>query len=108
MGGRIHQATLGNMRELLRNERPLVVDFWATWCAPCHVMTPILRDMAKRFEDRLVFAKVDIQNSRDLAQQFGVNTIPTLILFKNGKEWDRLTGVRSRSELNKLLEKLSS
>ena len=71
-------------------------------------MTPILRDMAKRFEDRIVFAKVDIQNSRDLAQQFGVKTIPTLILFKNGKEWDRLTGVRNRSELNKLLEKLSS
>ena len=96
------------MRELLKREKPLAVDFWATWCAPCHVMTPILRDMAKRFEDRIVFAKVDIQNSRDLAQQFGVKTIPTLILFKNGKEWDRLTGVRNRSELNKLLEKLSS
>ena len=105
MGGRIHQATLGNMRELLKSEKPLAVDFWATWC---HVMTPILRDMAKRFEDRIVFAKVDIQNSRDLAQQFGVKSIPTLILFKNGKEWDRLTGVRSRSELNKLLDKLSS
>ena len=108
MGGRIHQATLGNMRELLKSERPVVVDFWATWCAPCHVMTPILRDMAKRFEDRIVFAKVDIQNSRDLAQQFGVKNVPTLILFKNGREWDRLNGVRSRSELNKLLEKLSS
>ena len=96
------------MRELLKSEKPLAVDFWATSCAPCHVMTPILRDMAKRFEDRIVFAKVDIQNSRDLAQQFGVKSIPTLILFKNGKEWDRLTGVRNRSELNKLLEKLSS
>ena len=108
MGGQIHQATLGNMRELLKSERPVVVDFWANWCGPCHVMTPIIRDMAKRFEDRIVFAKVDTQNSRDLAQQFGVKSIPTLILFKNGKEWDRLTGVRSRSELNKLLEKLSS
>ena len=71
-------------------------------------MTPILRDLAERFEDRIVFAKVDVQNSRDLAQQFNVKSIPTLILFREGKEWDRLSGVRSRSELNKLFEKLSS
>ena len=108
MGGRIHHATLGNVRELLKGEKPVVVDFWASWCGPCHVMTPIIRDMAKRFDDRIVFAKVDTQNSRDLAQQFNVISIPTLILFKNGKEWDQLTGVRGRSELNKILEKLSS
>jgi len=108
LAGRIHQATLGNIRELLQGVKPVVVDFWANWCAPCHVMTPILRDLAERFEDRIVFAKVDVQNSRDLAQQFNVKSIPTLILFREGKEWDRLSGVRSRSELNKLFEKLSS
>jgi thioredoxin 1 len=64
--------------------------------------------MAEKFEDRIVFAKVDVQNSRDLAEQFGVKTIPTLLLFRKGKEWDRLNGIRSRSELNKLFEKLSS
>jgi len=108
MGGRIHQATLGNIRELLQAGKPLVVDFWASWCGPCHTMTLIMRDMAKRFEDRVIFAKVDVQNSKDLAQQFDVKSIPTLILFKNGKEWDRLNGIRSRSELNKLFDKLSS
>jgi len=108
MAGRIHQATLGNIRELLRAGKPLVVDFWASWCGPCHTMTPIMRDMANRFEDRVVFAKVDVQNSRDLARQFDVKSIPTLILFRNGKEWDRLSGIRSRSELSKLIEKLSS
>jgi thioredoxin 1 len=108
LAGRIHQATLGNIREFLQGEKPVVVDFWANWCAPCHVMTPILRDLAERFGDRIVFAKVDVQNSRDLAQQFNVKSIPTLVLFRKGKEWDRLSGVRSRSELNKLFEKLSS
>jgi len=108
MGGRIRQATLGNIRELLQSEKPVVVDFWANWCAPCHSMTPILRDMAERFDERIVFAKVDVQSSRDLAQQFAVKNIPTLILFRHGKEWDRLSGVRNRTELNKLFEKLSS
>jgi len=84
----------------------VVVDFWANWCAPCHAMTPILRTLSEKFEHRITFAKVDVQNSRDLAQQFGVRNIPTLILFRNGKEWDRLSGVRNRSELTKLFEKL--
>jgi thioredoxin-like negative regulator of GroEL len=64
--------------------------------------------MSEKFEDRITFAKVDVQHSGDLAQQFGVRSIPTLILFRNGKEWDRLSGIRNRSELNKLFEKLSS
>jgi len=108
MGGRIRQATIGNIRELLQGERPLVVDFWANWCGPCHAMTPVLRDMSEKFKDQITFAKVDVQNSRDLAQQFGVKTIPTLILFRKGKEWDRLSGIHNRSQLNKIFEKLSS
>jgi thioredoxin len=93
---------------LLQSEKPVVIDFWANWCAPCHAMNPILRRLAERFESRIIFAKVDVQNSRDLAQQFSVKSVPTLILFRDGKEWHRLSGVRSRSELNKLFEKLSS
>jgi len=106
--GKIRQVTLGNFRELLQSEKPVVLDFWANWCAPCHAMTPILRGLAGKFEDRLIFAKVDVDNSRDLAQQFGVRSVPTLILFRKGKEWDRLNGVRGRTELKKLLEKLAS
>lgn len=108
MGGRIRQATIGNIRELLEGKKPVVVDFWANWCGPCHVMTPILRDMSEKFEDQIIFAKVDVQRSRDLAEQFGITSIPTLILFRNGKEWDRLSGIRNRSQLNKLFERLAS
>jgi len=67
-----------------------------------------MRDMSEKFGDKIVFAKVDIQNSADLAKQFNVNSIPTLILFRNGKEWDRLSGIQTRSKLNKIFEKLSS
>lgn len=106
MGGRILQGTIGNLSELLRSGNPTVVDFWASWCSPCHVMTPILRGLAKEFDGRVVFVKVDVENNRDLAAQFKVRSIPTLVLFRNGKEWDRLTGVRGRSELRKLIEKM--
>ena len=106
MGGRIVQATIGNLPALIRSGKPLVVDFWASWCAPCHLMAPVLRTLAKEFEEQVVFAKVDVQNNRDLATQFNVKTIPTLIFFRNGKEWDRLSGVKGRSDLRKLISKM--
>lgn len=108
MGVRIVQATIGNLPPLLRSGKPVVVDFWANWCAPCHVMAPILRDLAEEFDGQVIFAKVDVQNNRDLASQFNIKSMPTLVLFRNGKEWDRLTGVKGRPELRKLIGKMSS
>ena len=108
MAGHIKQATVGNFRTLLQEEKPVVVDFWANWCAPCHTMNPILRRLAEKFDGQIIFAKVDVDSDRDLAEQFDISSIPTLILFKRGKEWDRLTGIRGRSELNKLFQKLAS
>ena len=108
MGGRIVQATLGNLPELLRSGKPVVVDFWAGWCRPCHVMAPILRALAKEFENQIIFAKVDVENNRDLATQFNIRSIPTLVLIRNGKEWDRLTGVKSRSDLRRVMGKMAS
>jgi thioredoxin-like negative regulator of GroEL len=63
--------------------------------------------LAKEYDDRIVFAKVDVENNKDLANQFNIKSIPTMVFFKKGKEWDRLSGVKGRAELNKILEKLS-
>jgi thioredoxin-like negative regulator of GroEL len=71
-------------------------------------MAPILRALAKEFEDQVVFAKVDIENNRDLASQFNIKSVPTLVLIRNGKEWDRLRGVQSRSDLRKIVRKMAS
>ena len=71
-------------------------------------MAPILRALAKEFGDQVVFAKVDVESNRDLASQFNIKSVPTLVLIRNGKEWDRLSGVQSRANLRKLIGKMAS
>ena len=70
-------------------------------------MAPIMKNLAKEFDEQIVFAKVDVPNNRDLAEQFKIRSIPTLILFRNGKEWDRFSGLKSRSEIRKMLQRLA-
>jgi len=93
---------------LLRKGKPVVVDFWANWCAPCHAMTPVIRRLSKEFDEKVIFAKVDVDNNRDLATQFNVRSVPTLVFFRNGKEWDRLTGAKNHKEVRKVIESLVS
>jgi len=107
MSPRLIQATIGNLRDLLRTGKPVVVEFWANWCAPCHKMAPILGRLVKEFGEQVIFAKVDVDNNQDLAEQFTIRSIPTLILFRNGKEWDRLSGLKSRSELEKIIGRMA-
>jgi thioredoxin len=103
---KIHQATIGNLSEILQTDAPVVIDFWANWCGPCHALTPIMKKLAREFEGRISFAKVNVGTNRDLASQFQVRSLPTVVLFKHGREWDRFSGVRSHADMRKLLEKL--
>lgn len=84
--------------EVLRSEKPIVVDFWATWCGPCKMMAPILEELADSREDVLV-GKVNVDDCPDLASRYGIFSIPTLILFKNGEEADRAVGYRPLEQL---------
>ena len=84
-----------------------LVDFYADWCGPCRMMAPILEQLSTELQGKVTIAKIDIETSQQVTSKFGVTSIPTLILFKNGQEVDRLVGVRDGSYLKKMIEKSS-
>lgn len=93
--------------EVLDADEPVLVDFWATWCAPCRQIAPIVEELAEEFEGRAKVGKLDVDNNPRVAQQFGVRSIPTLLFFKNGEVEDQLIGAMSKNELAKRLEALT-
>jgi len=84
----------------------VLVDFWATWCAPCRMMAPVLNDVASELSGNSLVGKVDIEKFQSLAQKFKVRSIPTLILFKNGAEINRFVGIKSKEFLLKEIGKV--
>ena len=85
---------------------PVLVDFWAEWCSPCRMIGPLVEELASEFEGRAKVAKVDVDSAPGLARRFGVESIPTLIYFKGGKEVDRFIGAAPKKVLAAGLERL--
>ena len=88
--------------EVLKSDKPVLIDFWADWCGPCRMLGPTVHELAEEREDIKV-AQVNVDNETPLAISHGVNAIPTLILYENGKEVRRSTGVLSKAELNEFV-----
>ena len=93
-------------REVLRSDRPVLVDFWADWCQPCHMLAPIVERLAEQYGDRIKVVKVDIDTNRDLTLAYSVNSIPTILIFTHGQVSDRVVGVQPESEYAAALDAL--
>ena len=89
--------------EITKSDKPVLVDFWAVWCGPCQMMAPILHELETEMPD-VQIGKVNVDEQMDLARRFRVVSIPTLIIFKNGQEVQRMVGVTSKEELKDALK----
>ncbi len=91
--------------DVLKNELPTLVDFWAPWCGPCRSVAPIVEDLATQYKDKLKVAKVNVDESSQVAMKYQVTSIPTFIVFKNGQVADRVLGALPRSEFVKFIDR---
>src|SRR5437588_8340056 len=99
------EATDANFDEsVLKSDLPVLIDFWAAWCGPCKMIAPLIDELATDYTGKATVGKVNIDDEMELAQQFGVSSIPTLIVLKNGKEVNRFVGVTAKGQLAKAID----
>ena len=100
------EITDSNCEELLRGDKPVVMDFWAEWCGPCRMIAPIVDEVAKEYEGKVVVGKIDIDNNPNITVQFGIRNIPTLLFFKGGELADKHVGAIRKPDLIEKIDKL--
>ena len=94
------KITSENFESLKTGNLPLVVDFWATWCGPCRMVGPIIEELAKEYDGKIVVGKCDVDENEDVAMEFGIRNIPTVLFFKGGQLVDKFVGAASKSTLD--------
>ena len=107
MAGSVIELTDATFDKTVHNsDVPVLVDFWAPWCGPCKMMAPILREIADEYADRAKICKLDTDEARDSAMEFGISAIPTLILFKDGQVQKKWVGLSSKKDLSAAIDEL--
>ena len=91
--------------EILKSDVPALIDFWATWCAPCKAIAPIVEEMATKYDGKLKVAKMNVDDNQSTPGKYGVRSIPTLILFKNGEVADQVIGAVSKSHIEDFIDR---
>ncbi|MCA1619124.1 MAG: thioredoxin [Acidobacteria bacterium] len=91
--------------DVLKSDKPVLVDFWAPWCAPCRMLAPTVEAVAQNFEGSASVVKLNVDDNPAVSQRYGIKGIPTLILFKNGTEAERVVGATSKEAISRMIEK---
>ena len=105
--GKAIEITDANFEEVMKSDQPILVDFWAEWCGPCKMIGPVVEELAGDYEGKAIVGKVNVDENPDLASNYGIRSIPTLILFKDGKQIDSIMGALPKEAIiNFVNEKL--
>ena len=99
-------VTNTNISEILAGDQPVMIDFWASWCGPCRMLAPTVDAVESEYEGRVVVAKCNVDDAQDVAVQYGIRSIPTLLYFKDGQLSDRSVGVVPKSDIEGRLDAL--
>ena len=91
--------------DVLQSDKPVLVDFWAAWCAPCRMLAPTVEAVAQSFQETATVVKLNVDDNPQVSQRYGIKGIPTLILFKNGKEEERVVGATSKEAISRMIDK---
>ncbi|MDE6268323.1 MAG: thioredoxin [Muribaculaceae bacterium] len=96
-----------NVNEIIASGKPVVIDFWATWCGPCLRLTPVIEELAKEYEGQVVIGKYNVDEEGDLSSKYRIMSIPTILFFKNGEKVDiRLAGSQSKATIDEKIKEL--
>ena len=98
--------TTENFEQYKNGDLPLVVDLWATWCGPCRMVGPVISELAQDYDGKIVVGKCDVEENDDIAMEFGIRNIPTILFFKNGQVVDKMVGAASKAKIQEKFEAL--
>jgi thioredoxin 1 len=101
----VQNITDADFEKVVTAGKPVFVDFWAPWCGPCRIVGPIVEELAPGYEGKAVIGKVNVDENPNIAQKFGVTSIPTLMMFKDGRLVDRMVGAAPKGELQKFIDR---
>ena len=97
------EITDNNFKEILAEGKPVVIDFWAPWCGPCKMLSPIIDEVAKENVGKVKICKLNVDNAQRISKRYGVMSIPTVMLFKDGEEVERAIGFRPKSDIIRII-----
>lgn len=100
------EITSENYNEIISQSKPVVLDFWATWCGPCRKIAPIVEELAEVYSDQVIIGKVNVEEDDDLASKYGIRNIPTLLFIKNGEVIDKFVGAATKDVIEEKIKAL--